>query len=284
MRNRHQLRRLLSMLPPRYRGPASVAIALLAGALYVFQACLGPQVPSGSGGHLAAGNPSQAGSDPNNYLMEKPQYALSYNRSRGTANWVSWQLNSSWLGQAERQDDFRPDETLPATWERVRHGDYTGSGFDRGHLVPSADRTRSEADNSATFLMTNIVPQTAANNRGPWKELEEYARELVEQGKELYVVAGVYGDGKRINEGKVTAPTHVWKVILVLDRPSVGLDSVTERTRTIAIDMPNRESLKPDWQDYIVTVDDIERSTQYDLFSNLPVSVQEAIERQRDRG
>ena len=63
------------------------------------------------------GNPSGATTsvnNPDNYLMVKPQYALSYNRSKGTANWVSWELNSSWLGHIDRQNDFRPDETLPS--------------------------------------------------------------------------------------------------------------------------------------------------------------------------
>ncbi|MEO1132771.1 MAG: DNA/RNA non-specific endonuclease [Cyanobacteria bacterium J06639_1] len=283
MRNRPQLRQILKLVPPKYRGTASIAIALIAGAVYLFQSCTGTQIPSGSV-HLTMGNPSQAGSTPDNYLLEKPQYALSYNRSRGTANWVSWQLNSSWMGEAERQDDFRPDESLPAGWERVRHGDYTGSGYDRGHFAPSADRTRSEADNSATFLMTNIVPQTPENNRGVWKELEEYARDLVGQGKELYVVAGVYGTSKRIGEGKVTVPSHTWKVMLVLDRPNAGLKSVSEHSRVIAIDIPNHKNLKSDWQDYIVTVDDIEASTGYDLFSNLPDGVEKTLESRRDRG
>lgn len=280
MRDRRQLRQLLRFVPRRYRGPASIVIALIAGALYLFQSCTGPQLPPGESIHLRMGNPSQAGSAPDNYLLVKSQYALSYNRSRGTPNWVSWQLDSTWLGNADRQDDFRPDESLPAGWERIRHGDYTGSGYDRGHMTPSADRTRSEADNSATFLMTNIIPQTPENNRGPWKELEEYARDLVRQGKELYVVAGVYGKGDRIGDGKVTAPTHTWKAILVLDRSG----DITEKSRIIAVDIPNRDRLKSDWQDYIVTVDDIEASTQYDLFANAPDAIEKTLESRRDRG
>jgi endonuclease G len=63
-------------------------------------------------------------------------------------------------------------------------------GYDRGHLAPSADRTRNEADNSSTFLMTNMMPQVPELNRGVWGDLEEYCRSLVQQGKELYIVAG----------------------------------------------------------------------------------------------
>ena len=116
--------------------------------------------------HLTLGNPSDANtSDPNNYLIEKPEFALSYNCSTGTANWVSWQLNNSWLGNTERQEDFRPEPALPSGCYQVRPTDYRGSGFDRGHMTPSGDRTKSEPVNSATFVMSNMVPQTPANNR-----------------------------------------------------------------------------------------------------------------------
>ncbi len=54
--------------------------------------------------HLKYGNPSNANSkDTNNYLLEKPQYALSYNCKTGIPNWVSWQLDRSWLGSVDRE-------------------------------------------------------------------------------------------------------------------------------------------------------------------------------------
>lgn len=115
--------------------------------------------------HLALGNPSNADTDPNNYLMIKPQYALSYDNSKGIPNWVSWQLNQSWLGSVDRKNDFRPDITLPVGWYQVRPSDYTGGGYDRGHMTPSGDRTRTPEDNSATFLMTNMIPQAPKNNQ-----------------------------------------------------------------------------------------------------------------------
>jgi endonuclease G len=73
---------------------------------------------------------------------------------------------------SDRQDNFRPDDALPAAWYKVRPNDYTGSGYDRGHIAPSADRTRNEADNSATFLMSNMMPQVPELNRGVWGDLE----------------------------------------------------------------------------------------------------------------
>ncbi len=94
--------------------------------------------------------------------MIKKQNALSYNKSKSIANWVSWQLNQKWLGNIKRcqgvQDGFSPDNTLPSGFKPVLPTDYKGSGFDRGHLTPSADRTDNAADNCAVFQMTNIIP------------------------------------------------------------------------------------------------------------------------------
>jgi endonuclease G, mitochondrial len=167
--------------------------------------------------HLPFGNPSKANQNNlSNYLMEKHQFVLSYNCSEGIPNWVSWQLNRSWLGSVDRSDDFRPDSDLPSSCYSVNPNDYRGSGYDRGHLTPSADRTKTQADNSATFLMTNMIPQAPANNREVWRELEEYARDLAFEGKELYLIAG--GDGKKatIAQKKISVPKFTWKIIFQL--------------------------------------------------------------------
>lgn len=234
--------------------------------------------------HLVMGNPSNAGENPNNYLMIKPQYALSYSRERGTPNWVAWQLNQSWLGSIERQDDFRPDDSIPSDWYRVKPSDYTRSGYDRGHVVPSADRTSTIQDNSATFLMTNIIPQTPENNRGAWRELEEYSRYLVKQGKELYIIAGVDGKSRKIGRKKeVTAPTYTWKIIVVLDKPGQGVGGISQNTRVIAVNVTNRQNTSDDWKRYLVSVDEIEAKTGYNFLTNVPNSIQQVIESRVDR-
>ena len=209
--------------------------------------------------HLIMGNPSNAVADiafENNYLMSKAQYALSYNRSRAIPNWVSWHLDPLWLGTAPRQDDFREDPTLPAGWFRVQDGSYSGSGFDRGHHCPSADRTNTIPDNSATFLMTNMMPQAPNNNQGPWAQLEEYSRTLVDEGNELYIIMGGAGQGgvgsngaaNTIAGGQVVVPAYTWKVIIVLPQGVNDVDRVVRTTRTIAVIMPNVQGLDTDWR------------------------------------
>ncbi len=247
-----------------------------------------PQTVSRSsvGVHLTLGNPSKATtstSNGDNYLVEKPQYVLSYNKTKGTPNWVSWQLNRSWLGNTQRQNNFRPDETLPSEWYQVKPSDYTNSGYDKGHMAPSADRTKTIADNSATFLMSNMVPQAPDLNQGPWADLEEYCRELVSQGKELYILAGTQGKKEAIASGKVTVPTKTWKIIVVLDRPNLGVAGVTTKTRVIAVEMPNSQGIRnTNWKTYRTTVQKIEAVTGYNFLSNVSISIQKIIENRAD--
>jgi endonuclease G len=241
--------------------------------------------------HLTMGNPSNAVVDvnqPTNYLLNKAQYAVSYHRDKGRPNWVSWHLASSWLGSTPRQDDFRNDTTLPAGWYQVQGTDYSGSGFDRGHHCPSADRTLTVADNSSTFLMTNMLPQSPDNNQGPWANMENYLRTLVTSGNELYIIMGGSGSGGTgsnggttftIANGKVAVPSQVWKVVIVIPSGTNDVSRVTTSTRTIAVIMPNTQGIRTaNWKNYRVSVDQVETLTGYDFFSNVPASIQNVIE------
>lgn len=241
--------------------------------------------------HLTMGNPSNATQDVNNpfnYLLPKTQYAMSYHRDRAIPNWVSWHLDSTWIGSAPRQSDFRPDPSLPAGWYQVQANSYSGSGFDRGHHTPSADRTRTVADNSATFFMTNMMPQAPDNNQGPWEELEAYCRTLVAGGNELYIIAGGVGQGgtgsnggttNTIDGGRITVPAQTWKVILVLPNGDDDVNRVNYYTRAIAVVMPNTQGIRANsWQSYQTTVDQVEALTGYDFFSNVNPAIQAVIE------
>jgi endonuclease G len=123
----------MSTVTPQ-RVPAR-ARALLAVTLSLFALGWASAARADDYPHLLLGNPSDAKEDPrdqDNYLMKKPFFALSYNNSRGTPNWVSGRLTKDDLGEAPRKPMFDPDNTLPRGFHRVTHKDYTGSGFDRG--------------------------------------------------------------------------------------------------------------------------------------------------------
>src|SRR6266498_5969882 len=161
------------------------------------------------------------------------------------ANWTSWHLDSTWRGSAPRQDDFRNDDTLPPGFHQVLGTDYSGSGFDRGHMCPSADRTSTIEDNSATFLMTNMVPQGPGNNQGPWAALENSLRTFLPDN-ELYILSGGQGVGGIGSNGPltvlasgVTVPAKTWKAGLILPVGDNDVSRVDNNTRIIAVIMPN---------------------------------------------
>ncbi|WP_260625629.1 DNA/RNA non-specific endonuclease [Hymenobacter sediminicola] len=246
--------------------------------------------------NMALGNPSGATADvnnPTNYLLVKPQFTIGYNAQRGTPTWVSWHLNRAWMGSAPRQDDFRPDPALPRPFYQVSRNSYTGSGFDKGHNCPSADRTTDLDDNSATFLMTNMIPQAANNNQRTWSGLEEWTRSQVQRGQEVYVVMGCYGKGgtglnglkTTIDQGRVTVPARVWKLLVLLPEGTNDLQRIAAgQARIIAVDTPNDQSVSPDWSRYRVSVDALEAATGLDLLSKLPLAVQTRLQATADTG
>lgn len=265
------------------------ADTLPANKVFTFTVANGAAPPYPTNVHLTMGNPSGAALiDQNNYLMEKPEFSLSYNRSRGTANWVSWHLSDDWTGTLARVDTFRADPEVPDDWFRVSGFDYVGSGFDRGHMVPNADRDKqtSVPINQATFLMTNMIPQSPDNNQGPWANLEGYLRTL-NPANEIYIVAGGAGTGgtgsagaaSTIAGGNVTVPAQTWKVALILPKGSDDVTRVNCSTRTLAVIMPNIQGIRNNpWENYITTVDAVEALTGYDFFSSLPDAVENCVE------
>ena len=252
---------------------------------------------------LYFGNPSDAISDfeaegaLENFLMEKSQFTLSYNSSTLNPNWVAWHLCKEDLGDADRANNFRPDTSLPEGWYAVTKNDYKfpSYGFDRGHICPSADRTASKEDNSMTFLMTNMVPQTPDNNRIVWMALEKYEREVVLDGKEAYIIAGPYGAGGSSDKGyfeaiainkndvelSITVPAYTWKIILFMPEGDNDFERLVDGAfQILAVCIPNEKGCAQNgsWQQYVCSVDYIEELTGYDFFELLPDDIEEEIE------
>jgi endonuclease G len=166
----------------------------------------------------------------------------------------------------------------------LRNADYTGSGYDRGHMVRSEDRTRSNEDNASTFLLTNVLPQRHELNAGPWLRLEDACRTLAQHdGRELYIAAGPIYDPQPATIGHgVAVPVAFWKVVVVL-APGQSAEDVTPETRVIAAIMPNAEGIgEQPWTRYRTTVAEVESRSRYRLLGRVPESVRAAIEVKRD--
>ena len=256
-----------------------------------------PEPIDGRDDNMALGNPSGAVASvvmANNYLLVHPQYVVGYDNSRGLARWVSWHLSMAWKGTAERCDCFAPDPLLPTGFFAAEHGDYTNSGFDRGHLCPSDDRDGSDADNAVTFYMSNISPQAPNLNQQVWADLEDFARDLAADGNELYILSGGYGNGgsgsnggltTSIAGGNIAVPARYWKVLVVLPFGEDDLTRINSATRVIAVDMPTTHRANAlDWYDYRTSVDAIEDSTGLDVLNALGTDLQGLLEVGVDAG
>jgi endonuclease G len=183
---------------------------------------------------------------------------------------------------------------LPSTFFRASSTSYTNSGFDRGHQCPSEDRDLNSTDNSATFKMSNMLPQAPVLNQQTWESLEAYARTLINSGSEVYIISGAYGSGgtgsnggitTTIASGSITVPSNFYKVILVLPLGSNDINRVSAATRVIAVNMPNNQTVNAQtWGYYRTSVDNLENITGYNFLSNVALSTQSTIEAAIDNG
>jgi endonuclease G len=208
--------------------------------------------------NLPFGNPSGAGeTDKNNWLVKHPEFALSFNESKGTANWVSWRLTGADLGSAERKSNFVHDPLLPRDIDQPGQVRYANSGFDLGHLCPHGDREKTVASSYSTFVITNVVPQAPNLNRITWEHFEAHIRKRVAAGAVAYIAAGPEGEGGVGEKGPakslrgVTVPARCWKVVQFVPGGCVS------------VIMPNRQDVEPNWTGYLVKVADVEKLTGY---------------------
>lgn len=109
-------------------------------------------------------------------IVRKPQYISAYDLQTQTPKQVEWVLHSSDMGSVTRQTQWSFTADVPHRLATARHGDYTKSGYHRGHLCPAADRSRSIEDMKATFAMSNVCPQLPHINTGAWKQTENLCR------------------------------------------------------------------------------------------------------------
>ena len=148
-------------------------------------------------GNTEFGEPADADAS-DDFIVRHEQFTASYNPNRGTPNWVSYDLDAAHFGAEDRCDCFTMDPDLPASLPRIYDRDYTdagafhGYGIDRGHMARSFDRTTGSLDNARTYLFSNIVPQAADMNQGPWAILENDLGDLARvQDREVYIITGV---------------------------------------------------------------------------------------------
>jgi len=210
---------------------------------------------------------------PSDHMVKHTYYRLSYNEKFEQANWVYYTLTDEMVngGGVERSNKFKVDQMVPSG--SAKSSDYTKSGYDRGHLCPAADMGFSLASMEESFLMSNISPQAPDFNRGIWKELETEVRKWAKKERKIYIVTGpVFKDNKgTIGADQVLVPGYFFKIIY----------EETDEPKIIAFVFPNRKSDRP-LTDFAVPVDEAEKLTGFDFFSQLPDEIENKLENRVD--
>jgi endonuclease G len=227
----------------------------------------------GVGNQTGLGRPTDAAVDASrrtDYLIPRSQFVISYNDNTRQANWVGWSLSDADRGLTDRTDAWSVETMLPSGYLRVGTATF-GTGWDRGHMSPSADRTLSYEDNAATFVMSNIIPQASRNNQGLWGDFEDYCRTLAGDGSEIVIVSGPGEFGGSMLPNGMAIPASVWKIAVKVPAGNgTAAQRVTASSRVIALLTPNINSTTlGSWQGYITSVEEIESVTGFEFFRDI---------------
>lgn len=205
-------------------------------------------------------------------VLTNAGYVVGYGEAQRSPLWVAYRM---WDLPEIPEPPPRPERFAedPRTLARVRPTDYTGSGYDRGHLAPNyAIATRfGPRGQEETFLMSNVIPQRHSLNAGLWRDLElRIATSYPARFGEVWVLAGpVFGrEPARLRSG-VPVPEACWMVVV---------DEHEGRVRTLSFLFPQEASAESPLERYLTNVDRIEALTGLDLLPDLPDGAEAVIE------
>lgn len=207
------------------------------------------------------------------YILKRKAYVLSYNKDTKIPNWVAWHLTADHVdGEVKRFNGYLEDEDVPEP--RATLEDYKGSGWSHGHLCPAGDNKWDKQAMKESFLLTNMCPQDRGLNSGVWNRIEMDCRKWAKKYGDVYIVCGpvlLNREHETIGKNKIVVPEAFFKVILCLQR----------KPKAIGYVVRNNEGKKKRDQ-FINTVDEVERITGYDFFPALPDSIEDMVEGEAD--
>ncbi len=202
-------------------------------------------------------------------VIKHDSYALSYVEDYELSEWVAHQLTIKHIrGQAKRRSRFKYDPLIKT--KSASHKDLTNSGFDRGHLLPAADRKSRQKDMNQTFYMSNVAPQDRCLNQKGWRKLEEEIRKQLPEYDSLFIVTGtvVTKANLTLGDNDVVVPQYFYKIIL-------DYKSFCSSTYLV----PN-SCLEDIDKSYQISIDSLEKISGIDFFGKLPKSFQTNFESQ----
>lgn len=210
-------------------------------------------------------------------LLCRQGYLLAHNNDTRISDWVLEALTAEQIegGATRKKSTFKSDPDLPAE-HRATLGDYKGSGYDRGHQAPAADFKSGQPMMDESFYLSNMAPQVGVGfNRGVWRQLEEYVRDLLPTRERLIVITGPVYQAPEINvpadktigANRVAVPAAFYKIVYP-----------PRSERALSFLLPNRRLKGRQPREFRISVDAIEELTEIDFLAALPRRRQRQLE------
>ncbi len=213
-------------------------------------------------------------------VLQNAGYVVGYDEARGNPAWCAYKIFPPKSFDIAGRPSFSEDARSRRR-PRVTSGDYTSSGYDRGHMAPnqSIGACYGDAAQMETFLMTNVTPQLHSLNAGVWKNLEQRALRRYTHGfGDIWVICGpIYfsrdngGSGKKIGKAGVEVPDAFFMIL-------ADVSEENGEVRTLAFIVPQKEKLDTDLKKYLASIDEIEAETGLDFFSDFSKEAQAQLE------
>ncbi len=197
-------------------------------------------------------------------------FKVNFNPDLHIPNYAAWELTGNETKGNIERGKFQTDHNVEGC---ANTRDYTGSGYDRGHMAPAGDMKFDQQAMDRCFLMTNIAPQSHALNGGTWNKLEDKCRQWARVDSAIIIICGPIltpEPTEFIGKARVAVPQAFFKVVL---------SPFANPPRAIGFIMPNSR-VAGGLQATAVSVDSVESVTGLDFFSALPDSIEQRIESQ----
>ena len=190
-------------------------------------------------------------------------YSMLYDKTLKFAYWVAYPLFSACVGNQDRTDDWGYDPAVPTSFQANLNKGFS-ENYDRGHQIPSGDRTCDYDTNASTFYYTNMTPQVGQGmNQSIWVALESAVRDKWMSGIDtLYVVTGAMPPASNVDYTSkgMAIPEYYFKALA---------RKISGTYRCVAFKLDNRVYSGTDYNQGRMTVDELEELTGFDFFPAL---------------
>lgn len=204
-------------------------------------------------------------------VLDRQGYSLGYSYKYKTALWVSYILSSGSIGvPGERYGSFSTDQDIPEEY-RAKPEDFANTGYDKGHLAPSATIDFSPKANQQTFILSNVVLQEPSLNRQGWEKIESLERDWTKTKGKLYVVTGPLFSARPQKVNGLSIPAQFYKVIYAYSA-----------AKAIGFILPNKPVTKEDAWKYALSVQEVEKETGLTFFSKFSAKTQQKLKETLD--